>query len=150
MEDRCAQSASCLLLAAALPSRAADDFKVIKLEQAVLELERRVEELSREVARLQQRSADPAPLPAAREDCAAETTCPPPWLVAANWGRVRAGMGEFEVIEILGPPSSVRGAPGSSSRTLMYAMEIGSSAFLSGRVDLKDRHVIEVQVPALR
>ena len=59
-------------------------------------------------------------------------------------------MSEFEVIDILGPPSSVRGAPESESRTLMYAMEIGSSAFLSGRVELKDRRVVEVQVPALR
>ncbi len=74
----------------------------------------------------------------------------PAWLSAANWRRVRPGMGEFEVIDILGPPSSVRGAPEAQSRTLMYAMEIGSSAFLSGRVDLKDRRVIEVQVPALR
>jgi outer membrane murein-binding lipoprotein Lpp len=136
-----------LLLALCLPCTAADDFKVIELEQDVIELERRVEELSRQVAQLQQRTAAAATRPPTPGPAPAGSA---PWLSAANWGRVRAGMSEFEVIDILGPPSSVRGAPESESRTLMYAMEIGSSAFLSGRVDLKDRRVVEVQVPALR
>ena len=141
-----------LLLAISLPCFAADDFKVIELEQDVIELERRVEELSRQVAQLQQREQ---PSAAARPEAPVEVSRvrrldSPAWLSAANWRRVRPGMGEFEVIDILGPPSSVRGAPEAQSRTLMYAMEIGSSAFLSGRVDLKDRRVIEVQVPALR
>ena len=138
-----------LLLALCLPCTAADDFKVIELEQDVIELERRVEELSRQVAQLQQRNAAAATGPATHVESPAPAGLVP-WLSAANWGRVRAGMSEFEVIGILGPPSSVRGAPESESRTLMYAMEIGSSAFLSGRVELKDRRVVEVQVPALR
>lgn len=137
-----------LLLALCLPCMAADDFKVIELEQDVLELERRVEELSRQVAQLQRTAATTTRPETPVEPTA--TSGSPSWLSAANWGRVRPGMSEFEVIDILGPPSSVRGAPESESRTLMYAMEIGSSAFLSGRVDLKDRRVIEVQVPALR
>ena len=137
-----------LLLALCLPCTAADDFKVIELEQDVIELERRVEELSRQVAQLQQRNAAAATRPATPVESPAPAGAP--WLSTANWGRVRPGMSEFEVIDILGPPSSVRGAPESESRTLMYAMEIGSSAFLSGRVELKDRRVVEVQVPALR
>ena len=137
-----------LLLALCLPCTAADDFKVIELEQDVIELERSVEELSRQVAQLQQRNAAATP-PATPVECPAPAGSVP-WLSAANWGRVRAGMSEFEVIDILGPPSSVRGAPESESRTLMYAMEIGSSAFLSGRVELRDRRVVEVHVPALR
>jgi hypothetical protein len=44
-----------LLLAISLPCFAADDFKVIELEQDVIELERRVEELSRQLAQLEQR-----------------------------------------------------------------------------------------------
>jgi hypothetical protein len=138
-----------LLLALCLPCTAADDFKVIELEQDVIELERRVEELSRQVAQLQQRNAAATTGPATPVECPAPAGSAA-WLSAANWGRVRPGMSEFEVVDILGPPSSVRGAPESESRTLMYAMEIGSSAFLSGRVDLKDRRVVEVQVPALR
>jgi len=139
-----------LLLALCLPCMAADDFKVIKLEQDVIELERRVEELSRQVAQLQQRNAAAATRPETPVERPAVTAGSTPWLSAANWGRVRPGMSEFEVIDILGPPSSVRGAPDSESRALIYAMEIGSSAFLSGRVELKDRRVVEVQVPALR
>ena len=138
-----------LLLGLCLPCTAADDFKVIELEQDVIELERRVEELSRQVAQLQQRNVAAATRPATPVEFPAPAGSVP-WLSAANWGRVRAGMSEFEVIEILGPPSSVRGAPESESRTLMYAMEIGSSSFLSGRVELKDRRVVEVQVPTLK
>jgi hypothetical protein len=139
-----------LLLALCLPCTAADDFKVIELEQDVIELERRVEELSRQVAQLQQRNAAAAILPGTSVECPTVTAGSPSWLSAANWGRVRPGMSEFEVVGILGPPSSVRGAPESESRALMYALEIGSSAFLSGRVELKDRRVVEVHVPALR
>ena len=136
-----------LLLAINLPCFAADDFKVIELEQDVLELERRVEELSRQLAQLQQRgTASTAAAGATPQKCPSAQACSPAWLSAANWRRVRAGMGEFEVIDILGPP----GAPEAQSRTLTYAMEIGSSAFLSGHVNLKDRAVVEVQVPALR
>jgi hypothetical protein len=141
-----------LLLAVSLPGVAADDFKVIELEQDMIELERRVEALSRDVEQLQQRGSEramPQAAPAGA-DCPAAQPCSPPWLSVSSWERVRSGMSEFEVIGILGPPSSVRGAADSPTRTLMYAMEIGSSAFLSGRVDLKDRRVIAVQVPALR
>ena len=71
------------------------------------------------------------------------------WLDAANWKRVRVGMSELEAINILGAPTSLRGES-SGARTLMYAMEIGSSGFLSGSVELRDRKVVSVQLPALR
>jgi hypothetical protein len=141
-----------LLLAICLPCMAADDFKVIELEQDVLELERRVEDLSRQLAQLQSRSPSPGTTrqPLARAACPEAPACSPRWLNAANWRRVRTGMSEFEVIDMLGPPSSLRGAADSDSRTLMYATEIGSSGFLSGSVQLKDRRVVEVQIPALK
>ena len=60
-----------LLLAVSLPCFAADDFKVIELEQDVIELERRVEELSRQVAQLQQRNAAAATRPEAPVGCPA-------------------------------------------------------------------------------
>jgi hypothetical protein len=142
-------------LAVCQPCGAADDFKIIELEQDVLELERRVEELSRQLAELQrrgavgERSVSGAPREAA-PSCPDTDACPPVWLRAANWQRVRVGMNEFDVIDILGPPTSVRGAPEAASRTLMYAMEIGSSAFLSGQVRLTDHRVTEVVAPVLR
>jgi hypothetical protein len=136
-----------LLLAVSLPAVAADDFKVIELEQDVIELERRVEALWRDVEQLQRATPPAAPVGA---DCPAAQPCAPAWLSVSSWERVRPGMSEFEAIGILGPPSSVRGAADSPTRTLMYAMEIGSNAFLAGRVDLEDRRVTAVQAPVLR
>jgi hypothetical protein len=139
-----------VLLAISAPCEAADDFKIIELEQDVLELERRIEELSRQVADLQRRGTAVVVPRVAPPQCPAEQPCSPPWLRAANWRRVRPGMGELEVIEILGPPTSVRGTSEAHSRTLMYALEIGSSAFLSGQVQLAGRRVTAVQEPVLR
>ena len=139
-----------LLLAFCLPCVAADDFKLIKLEQQVLDLERQVEDLSRQVAQLQQRGVGATAQRAAPAERPVAPAGSPLWLSAASWRRVRTGMSEFEVIDILGPPSALRGAPDSDSRTLMYAMEIGSSGFLSGSVQLKDRRVVEIQIPVLQ
>jgi hypothetical protein len=139
-----------LLWAVSLPCTAADDFKIIELEQDVIELERRVEALSREVDRLRERGTSYAVPPDGQSSCAEAETCPPRWLRAANWQRVRPGMGEFEVIDILGTPTSVRGSPEAQSRTLMYALEIGTSAFLSGQVQLTDRRVSDVRPPVLK
>jgi len=140
-----------LLLAAWLsPVVAADDFKVMKLEQDVRNLERQVQDLQRQLADLQQRNRPgldtrvPAPSAAPAANASGQ------WLDAANWKRIRPGMAELEVISLLGPPTSLRGAPDSPSRTLMYAMEIGSSGFLSGSVQLRDRVVVEVSPPVLR
>ncbi len=140
-----------LLLTAWLsPSVAADDFKVMKLEQDVRNLERQVQELQRQLVDLQQRSRPgmDTRAPAAATGPASNTTGQ--WLNAANWQRVRPGMTELEVISLLGPPTSLRGGADSPSRTLMYAMEIGSSGFLGGSVQLRDRVVVEVSPPVLR
>lgn len=136
-----------LLTLAAVPALA-DDFKVIKLEQDVRNLERQVQELTRQLAELQRatRSADPAiPQPSVSPANAAAST---QWLDAANWKRIRTGMTELEVISVLGPPTTLRGS--ADARSLMYAMEIGSSAFLSGSVQLRDGRVANVQMPTLR
>lgn len=133
-----------------MPVIAADDFKVIKLEQDVRNLERQVRELQRQLADVQQRSrGTPEPRPDATSAVPSASSTGQ-WLDAANWKRVRPGMGELEVISLLGPPTSLRGSADSPSRTLMYAMEIGSSGFLSGSVQLKDRVVVEVSAPVLR
>lgn len=138
-----------LLMLVCMQVEAADDFKIIKLEQDVRNLERQVQDLSRQLAELQQRGSRsddqrvPEPRPAAQPSSSQ-------WLDAVNWNRVRVGMSELEVISTLGPPTALRGADDESSRTLMYAMEIGSSGFLSGSVQLKDRRVTEVQKPVLK
>jgi len=127
---------------------AADDYKVIKLEQDVRRLEQQVRDLSREVSDLRRQSGGPS-LSAPREQ---EKTPPPsstPWLLAKNWQRLRVGMTELEVIDVLGPPTSTRvGAEGA--RILFYALEIDTGSFLGGNVELRDRRVVEINTPVLK
>jgi len=137
-----------LLLAAAPLAMAADDFKVIKLEQDVRNLEQQVRELSRQVAQLQRGSSVTEQLFAPAERAAPGATGSTAWLDAGSWGRIRDGMSELEVINLLGPPTSMRTDAGS--RTLFYAMQIGSSGFFGGHVRFADRKVIEVQKPELK
>ena len=127
----------------------ADDFKVIKLEQDVRNLERQVGELTRQVAALQRRNPS-AEVPAtAREREVPDTNDNPLWYSRANWDRVRVGMDELEVMRLLGKPTSVRGVEGET-RTLFYAMEIGTGAFLGGSVELQERRVTAVKAPVLK
>jgi hypothetical protein len=116
------------------------------LEQEVRNLQRQVQSLSRQLDELRTRPERPAaPL--------ASAVPPPPatagqWVDAAKWRRVQPGMSELEVVELLGPPTSMREEGGT--RTLLYALEISATGFLGGSVRLRDRTVIEVRVPALQ
>ena len=140
--------AAALLILTCLPAAAADDFKVIKLEQDMRNVERQIQDLARQVNDLQQRISHSGD----RQISAPATQAAPSsqWLNAANWKRVRPGMSELEVIEILGPPASVRGSAAESARTLMYAMELGSSAFLAGSITFEAHKVVGIQPPTLR
>jgi hypothetical protein len=135
-----------VLLFMPLAAHSADDGRVRYLEQEVRNLQRQVSTLSRRVDELS-RPATPAvrnpPLPAARETVASDR-----WLDAAKWRQLRPGLGELEVIDLLGPPTSMRESAGG--RVLFYALEIGSSGFLGGSVTLRDRVVAEVQAPVLQ
>ena len=139
-----------MLIAAASSASAQSDFKVIKLEQDVRNLERQVQDLSRQVGDLQRQLAQSGDRRPARSDHSTRqpTNTSAPWLDVANWDRIREGMTELEVISLLGPPTSMRAE--GNSRTLLYAMEIGSSGFLSGSVQLEDRKVDDVEKPVLR
>lgn len=141
-----------ILFAAALCAIAvaarADEFKIIKLEQDVRNLERQVQNLQREVSELRMRltrSGDRSGSARAEAEVQPSSS---DWLVAANWDRVRIGMNELDVIGVLGPPVSMRVE--GDARVLLYAMELGVNAFLSGSVTLRERQVVEVQRPTLR
>lgn len=128
---------------------AADDYKVIKLEQDVRRLEQQVRDLSREVSELRRQSGGPS-LSAPRER---EKTAPPsstPWLLAKNWQRLGVGMTELEVIDALGPPTSTRAVADGAGRVLFYALEIDTGSFLGGNVELRDRRVVEINTPVLK
>ncbi len=127
---------------------AADDYKVIKLEQDVRRLEQQVRELSREISDLR-RQAGTSTVPAPREQERVATSSSPPWLQAKNWQRLRVGMSELEVIDALGPPTSTRTGSGEA-RILFYALEIDTNSFLGGSVELRDRRVVEINTPVLK
>lgn len=138
-----------LLLIVPVMALAADDARVTRLEQDVRTLRQELQVLSRQIDELRLQgtrpSADgrpPRPKPAPNDSNA------PAWLDVAKWQRLRTGMSELEVISALGPPSSIREQSGT--RELLYAMEIGPSAFLGGSVRLRDRVVVEVRVPTLK
>jgi hypothetical protein len=105
-----------------------------------------VQALSRQVDQLATRPDRLAP----RSPGTTARTPPPPvaWVDAAKWRRVRPGMSELEVVELLGVPTSMREESGA--RVLLYAMEVGTSGFLGGSVTLRQRAVVEVRSPELR
>jgi hypothetical protein len=135
-----------LLLLASFAASAADDLKVMRLEQDVRDLQRQVFGLTRQVEELQRR-----PIPGVRTERAYSppaTASAAEWVDAAKWNRLKSGMSELDVISTLGPPTTIREESGS--RVLRYAMEIGTSGFLGGSVTLRDRVVVEVRKPALQ
>jgi hypothetical protein len=122
-----------------------DTYRLMKVEQDVRNLERQVQTLTRQLDELRQRDRTPSGPRAATAPAASSSTS---WLEAARWERVRVGMSELEVINVLGPPTSMRQE--GDARVLLYAMEIGASGFLGGSVELRDRAVSEIHKPVLR
>lgn len=135
-----------LLLICTWRIAAADDFRVIKLEQDLHNLENQVQDLARQVADLKSQLTLSASQP--RSSVRGTAPAAETWLVANNWGRVRPGMSEAEVIGILGVPTTARSEEGA--RVLYYAMEIGRSGLLGGRVSLRNGRVMEVNRPQLQ
>lgn len=139
-----------LLLGQSAPAADDDTYRLMKLEQDVRNLERQVQTLTRQLDELKQqqsRASDRGPS-ATRSSSAPAGASSTAWLEAARWDRVRKGMSELEVIDVLGPPSSMREENGA--RVLLYAMEIGSSGFLGGSVEFRDRAVTAVNKPVLK
>jgi hypothetical protein len=134
------------------PSAHAQDdanYRVMKLEQDVRNLERQVQTLTRQLDELKQQSlrAGDRSAPGTRSSTA-PTTSSTAWVEAARWERVRAGMSELEVINILGPPTSMRQE--GEAHVLLYAMEIGSANFLGGSVEFRDKAVSAINKPTLK
>jgi hypothetical protein len=130
-----------------LTASAADEQRISFLEQEVRNLQRQVMALSRQVDEMRSRPERPtAQAPAAAAVVPSEGS--DQWIDAARWRQVRPGMNELEVLDLLGPPTSMRKE--GDARVLMYALEIGSSGFLGGSVTLRDRTVTEVRQPTLQ
>ena len=135
-----------LLALLPLSASAADEHRISFLEQEVRNLQRQVQSLSRQVDELRTRPDQPDK-PSAAVRSATPAAALGQWVDAKRWKQIRPGMSELEVINSLGPPTSMRTE--GDARLLLYAMEIGSSGFLGGSVTLRDRTVVEVQQPAL-
>ena len=126
-----------------------DTYRLMKVEQDVRNLERQIQTLTRELDDLrQQQSRAGDRIPSARSSSAPAGASSTAWLEATRWERIRAGMSELEVIGVHGPPTSMR--QDGDTRVLLYAMEIGSAAFLGGSVEFRDRAVTAVNKPALK
>ena len=141
-----------LLLLLGQSALAQDDatYRIMKLEQDVRNLERQVQTLSRQLDEQRQqlsRSGDRSAL-AGRSSHEPAVESSTAWLEAPRWDRVKTGMSELEVIGVLGPPTSMREENGT--RVLLYAMEFGSSGFLGGSVEFRDRKVSAVNKPVLK
>lgn len=126
----------------------ADDYKINQLEQDVRELRRQVQVLTRQIETPRLQTAPGATASAVSPSPAAPAATIPAWVDAAKWQRLSPGMSELEAVSILGPPTSMRTQDGQ--RVLLYALEIGASGFLGGRVTLRERVVVEVQKPVLQ
>jgi hypothetical protein len=139
-----------LALIAAGPLQAAEDFRVMKLEQDMRNLERQVQTLDRVVNDLQQRARQASLSFGRNTDRAAQPAdVDQTWLKSSAWNRVRTGMSELEVIEILGKPTALR-PDASNRRALVYTMEIGTLSFLSGSVSFESGKAVAIQKPTLR
>ena len=129
-----------------------DEFRVGDLEQKVRNLETASREQARQISELQQqvygnrRPAASESKPASDVPNAGDRR----WLTLANWQQIKPGMSEAQVIELLGAPTQLRVADNDSNRILLYAMEIGSSGFLAGKVVIATGRVTVVEFPALK
>lgn len=69
----------------------------------------------------------------------------PAWHQPVSWGRLKAGMSEAQVVELLGPPTRVLSV--EDRRTLYYQPDAKSTSPLHGTVTLLDDRVIAVEPP---
>jgi hypothetical protein len=139
-----------LLLAALLlvpaTSWPSDLHRLSFLEQEVRNLQRQVLALSRQVEDLARRPDELklSPRPSGNQPRASSDA----WIDADKWRRVKPGMSELQVIELLGAPTSMRDH--DDTRVLFYALEVGASGFLGGSVRLRDRAVVDIREPTLQ
>jgi len=69
----------------------------------------------------------------------------PRWAREASWRKLRLGMTEDEVLELLGPPDSTREI--GFSRRLIYKGEVPGRSFLKGVVKLSAGAVSDLDLP---
>ncbi len=136
-----------LLLCAPAAAIPADDLKVSQLDQDVRDLRRQVQEQQRQIDALRAQLPRPV-VPAQARPSGATTADSNVWVDSSKWQRIRPGMSELDVVNLLGRPTSMRTQDGA--RLLLYAMEVGASGVLGGSVTFRDGVVTAVQTPVLK
>jgi len=68
------------------------------------------------------------------------------WKNPSSWKKIRRGMSEKQVVNILGKPTSIK-IIGDDLRTLFYQGEVSSSGYLSGNVGFIDDRVYTINKP---
>ena len=136
-------------LALPLPAFAQEDLRLRQLENEVLRLQREIDTQNQRIERLESSARTPGSSPPVVVTPRAADSSPA-WLVSTNWDKLRTGMKELEVIALLGRPTSVRSDDSANTHTMLYAMELGPNAFLTGSVRFGDAGVAEINRPTLR
>ncbi len=109
-----------------------------QLKRTITDQGARIAELEKAVKSLQAAAAPPLPARIPPEI--------PPWHRASNWALIKAGMSEAQVVEILGPPTSVDTS--IDTRILVYAPDSRSTSTLKGSVTLTDDRVTAMVPPS--
>ena len=138
-----------VITAPAFAQLTVDDLRVRQLESEVQRLQREVDAQSRRIEVLEQAARLAAPAPGVAAPLLNQDSSPA-WLVPASWDRIKRGMASFEVIAILGRPTSARDAQDGKGRVFYYAMELGPNQLLAGNIRLDDSGVVEINRPALK
>jgi hypothetical protein len=134
------------------PAGAAEDPRFEQVRQdvqlllrTVREQERKIERLEREVTRLATVARGGKPPPGASQVIEA----PGRWVSFSAWEKLKPGMTESEVVQVLGAPTAVRAAAGG--KTLLYTLELTGTGYLTGSVVLDaGGRVRDVREPELR
>jgi hypothetical protein len=111
------------------------EMQTAELKQEVADQGRRIAELEKQVVALQT-PPKPASIPAPV----------PPWHSPANWGLIKPGMSEMQVVAILGPPTNVQAV--EDTRKLFYTPDPKSTNTLTGNITLMDDRVIAMSPPS--
>ena len=120
---------------------------VAELKRVVRTQDQRIGELEREISRSTSKPPDrDAPRTAERSSQSANAA----WLNLKHWERVKTGMSEKQVLDVLGYPTSSRSSENSGGKILFYTQPVGSTGFLSGTVELDNDRVKTVQKPTLK
>ncbi len=139
------------------PTAVADDAaRISRLETEIQQLRTLVNEQARRIQRLEDElgrragSSEPQPRPRPRvgemRTDAPQSAARQPWHGPAAWDRVATGMGEDQVTQVLGAPTSVESI--GALKTLFYRGAAPGGPPVSGHVNFKDGRVVAIRKPA--